>query len=376
MSFPLVPLAEVLVERRERIGSVDADELPLLGVSNQEGLHRSGKERIADMSRYFRVERDWFAYNPMRINVGSIGWAETDEQTGVISPDYVVFSCGERVLPRLVYLFLRSRTGLDAINFETAGSVRERLYFEALGRVKFPLPPLAEQRRIVARVEAIAARVTEARRHQVDSDQEISLLLMNFYRRITEGAPVRPLSEVAPLTRRPVSVDPDAQYPQIAARSFGRGTFHQPTLSGSDVTWQKPFRVHAGDILISNIKAWEGAIAVVKPEDDGRYGSHRYLTCVPIAGVATARFVCFHLLTPEGLHHVGEASPGSADRNRTTGSKALMQIPVPVPPIADQLRFDALQAKADALRGLQAETAAELDALLPAVLAKAFAGEL
>jgi hypothetical protein len=53
-----------------------------------------------------------------------------------------------------------------------------------------------------------------------------------------------------------------------------------------------------------------------------------------------------------------------------------MEIPTPVPPYAEQLRFDALQAKADALRSLQVETAADLDALLPAVLAEAFAGRL
>jgi hypothetical protein len=53
-----------------------------------------------------------------------------------------------------------------------------------------------------------------------------------------------------------------------------------------------------------------------------------------------------------------------------------MQIPIPIPAYEDQLRFDALQAKADALRSLQAETAAELDALLPSVLNQAFAGKL
>jgi type I restriction enzyme S subunit len=58
----------------------------------------------------------------------------------------------------------------------------------------------------------------------------------------------------------------------------------------------------------------------------------------------------------------------------------IRNLSLPVPPLAEQRRIvahlDALQAKADALRSLQAEASAELDALLPAVLAKAFAGEL
>ncbi len=55
-------------------------------------------------------------------------------------------------------------------------------------------------------------------------------------------------------------------------------------------------------------------------------------------------------------------------------------IPVPLPPLPEQRRIvaylDALQAKVDALRRLQEETGAELDALMPAVLDKAFKGEM
>ena len=178
------------------------------------------------------------------------------------------------------------------------------------------------------------------------------------------------------LTRRLVSVDRQQSYLQVTVRSFGRGTFHKPALAGSDITWQQPYLVKAGDILIINIKAWEGAIAVAKPEDGGRVGSHRYLTCVSVPGVATARFVCFHLLTSEGLYDIGEASPGSADRNRTLNSKALLRIPIPVPPFEQQVWFDQLCHQADALKRLQTETAAELNALLPSVLDKAFKGEL
>jgi len=53
-----------------------------------------------------------------------------------------------------------------------------------------------------------------------------------------------------------------------------------------------------------------------------------------------------------------------------------MRIPVPVPPYAQQVRFDSLCREVDALKRLQAETATEIDALLPAILDRAFKGEL
>jgi len=92
--------------------------------------------------------------------------------------------------------------------------------------------------------------------------------------------------------------------------------------------------------------------------------------------VATARFGCFYLLTPQNLHHLGEASPGSANRNRTLSSKALLQIPVAVPSFERQLCLTGFTKKMDAVRKLQIESSAELDALLPSILDKAFKGEL
>ncbi len=58
----------------------------------------------------------------------------------------------------------------------------------------------------------------------------------------------------------------------------------------------------------------------------------------------------------------------------------LSNTPIPVPPLAQQrgilAELDALQAEVDALKRLQAETAAELEALLPAILDRAFEGDL
>ena len=67
---------------------------------------------------------------------------------------------------------------------------------------------------------------------------------------------------------------------------------------------------------------------------------------------------------------------GQANVNATT----LKKLPLPLPDLHMQARIvteiDALQAKVDAVKALQTETAAELDAMMPAILHKAFKGEL
>jgi type I restriction enzyme S subunit len=184
------------------------------------------------------------------------------------------------------------------------------------------------------------------------------------------------MAEVAPLVRRKVDVHPEGQYPELGIRSFGRGTFHKPALGGLEVGTKKLFHIEPGDLIFSNVFAWEGGVAVAKPFDTGRFGSHRFITCVSKKGVATPTFLCFYFLTEEGLAKLGTASPGGAGRNRTLGIDALSRIQVPVPDYNQQLWFDLLQAKVDVLMRFQEETAAELDALMPSILSKAFSGEL
>lgn len=75
---------------------------------------------------------------------------------------------------------------------------------------------------------------------------------------------------------------------------------------------------------------------------------------------------------------VKAATKGSTFREITLGR--LRQLLVPLPPPSEQRRIvaelDELQAEVDRLKALQAQTAAEIDALLPAILDRAFKGEL
>jgi len=381
-AWPTVSLGELLRLERRRV-QVEPEKLYqeigiyCFGRGIFHKVPRTGFE-VGDKDLFLMKQGDFilqvtFAWE------GAIAIVSAAEDGMYGSTRYPTFRVDEsRCVTQFLLNYFKTEQGRQQLVKICLGSAgRNRvLSIKRIPEVLVPLPPLAEQRRLVARIEALATQIHEARTLREQIEIQRNAMLASAHRKIAENAPRKPLREVAPLNRRPVAVDIEKSYPAIAVRSFGRGTFHKPPLVGSEVTWEKAFLVKAGDILVSNIKAWEGALAVARQEDDGRVGSHRYLTCVPIEGIATARFVCSYLLSPEGLHGVSEASPGSADRNRTLSAKGFMSIPIPVPKYAEQLRFDALCREVDALKRLQAETAAELDALLPAILDRAFKGEL
>ena len=152
-------LGDYIREECNPLGSPGAQGLRLIGVSNEHGLHASSRDTADDLARYQRIERNWFAYNPMRVNIGSIGLADDDSKTGFTSPDYTVFSCRDGLDPHYLLHFLKSDYGLEAIGRNCSGAVRKRLYYSGLSEIEMPIPDIKQQRALVARIHSISATI-------------------------------------------------------------------------------------------------------------------------------------------------------------------------------------------------------------------------
>ncbi len=306
---------------------------------------------------------------------GAIALSKPEFNGCFVSPQFPTFLCDESQIYR-GYLgwVMRQPKFWDDLGSRTKGmgDRRRTLNPEAFFACQIQLPSLEEQRAIVARLDAIAdkARQVEAKLDGIEADAE-RLLAIRF-REIIEGAEWRTMAEVAPLVRREIEVDLEGGYPELGIRSFGKGTFHKPPLAGADVGSKRLFSIEPGDLLFSNVFAWEGAIAVAKHQDVGRFGSHRFISCVAYPEMVSHEFLRYYFLTPEGLEKIGEASPGGAGRNRTLGLEKLMALQVPVPKLAKQQAFDNLQTKLAEMKAKHAETRQSLKALLPSMLEQIF----
>lgn len=252
------------------------------------------------------------------------------------------------------------------------GITRDLLY-----DTQIPVPQdIAQQRQIVARIEEMLHRAEEASNIAVARNVELDLTLQSYYARLTAGAEWKPLAEVASLVRRAVKTKPDEQYEEMGIRSFGKGTFKKPVLTGKQIGSKRIYHIHEGDLVFSNVFSWEKAIAVAKKEDHGRVGSHRFITYLPRKGTATSEFLCHHFLSERGIEDIRAASPGSAGRNRTLGLKKLDKILVPVPDYEEQKRFAEIANRRQLVQKESAGIAIDMKLFTAALLAKAFRGEL
>lgn len=277
----------------------------------------------------------------------------------------------ERVMARYAYYYLSACKDTVLIPL-MQGTANMSMKVADIVGIEIPLPPLTEQQALVARLDALTEKTQQVEAHLDAVERDAEHLLALRFRDAIVDAPLQPMAEVAPSVRRPVEINIETRYRELGARSFGKGLFIKPDFDGAEATWQKPVWINSGDLVLSNIKAWEGAIAIAGEKHDGCIASHRYITCVPDPERATAGFLAYFLLSEDGLEKIGLASPGTADRNRTLSLGNLCKIEVPTPPLAVQKTFDRLQAEIVALKTKHTAIREANAALLPATLERVF----
>lgn len=185
-TWPMTDLGSVSRQLTERNGSRFGRE-SVMGVTKADGLVPMKEHVIAEeITRYLILPPSAFAYNPMRINIGSIVMSELSD-TVIVSPDYVVFACKPKQLdPRFLNHLRRTKAWSDFMTIAGNGSVRVRIYYASLADFEFHLPPLSEQAAIVeilddAEREVVALRSERAAFERQRDALATSLLLGRLY---------------------------------------------------------------------------------------------------------------------------------------------------------------------------------------------------
>lgn len=151
-NYPIVKLGLHIQEQSQKVKLYDYpnEEFGILGVNNKIGIFDAYKEKGTNINQaYKKMEIDWLAYNPYRINVGSIGMRTAEHQHEYISPAYVVFSCKETLLPDYLFKLFKTERFNKIINESTTGSVRQNLTFDILKSLDIVLPPVDFQKKFL-----------------------------------------------------------------------------------------------------------------------------------------------------------------------------------------------------------------------------------
>ncbi len=342
-----------------------------------------------------RVEAGDFIYSRLFAWRGAFGIISEDLDGGYVSGEFPTFAAvpGKVDLKFLNYWF-RIPATLEAVEADCTGSTpltRNRFKEEFFLALEIPLPPLSEQRRIVARIEQLAAQIEEARRlrHQATEQSEAltgsaaAKLLDNSdgWPRTTIEAVCDVRGGIQKCSARAPGANP-RRYITVAHVQRNRIDTGDPRFfEVSDEELQR-WRLLDGDVLVvegNGSSEQVGRTALFRGEIEDCVHQNHVIRVRPDQKQILPEFLNTYLNSPIGRGQMLERSRTTSGLYNLSVGR-INAIEFPLPPMAEQRRLvgylDGLAGPVARLARLQTETAAALDALLPSILDKAFQGDL
>ena len=363
MKVDWVSLGQVL-HRAGSATAVDPDGVyPTLGVkSHAKGAFDSGVLPGASTAykTLTQVRSGWLVYPKLMAWEGALALVPGSLDERWVTPEFVTYDVKSAALSREYLGHLFAWAGfLDWVRGGSAGTNvrRRRLQPAAFEAIRIPLPSRTDQDRI-------AAHLSRLDRGGTSVPPRLGTMLDRLVARATADVPRQGLGEVMRSSRQWLDVDVAASYRPIGVRGFGRGMIRYPEVTAESLSKLRYYPIEPGALIVSNIKAWEGAVCMAEPADAGRIASNRFLQYLPTSEAVATPWVEQYLLSTEGIASLAAASPGSADRNRTLSMAAFESIEVPVPEVRVQ---HAVVRIAHSMRRVQAQQARR-DRLAAAIL--------
>lgn len=397
--WPKVRLGEVLqsVERGEPVD--DSREYRLLGARwYGEGLFEKDKKSGHQVaaSRLYRVQEGDFIYNRLFAWKGSFAVVPAKFDGCHVSNEFPCFLADQSRIETafLRWWFRRESSWLAALGLSSGATPtsRNRLKEVSFLSMEIPLPPLSEQRRIVARIEELAAQIQEARTLRQQAAEEAAALVASetndlFTGEATRTWPTALLGQVAEirsgvtLGRQLIGRTIRLPYLRVANVQDGHldlGIVKEvEVLESEAATW----KLQRGDLLLTEGGDWDklGRGTIWREEIPNCIHQNHIFRVRTRPDDFMPEFLTKLIGSPVGKAYFQEASKQTTNL-ASINQRQLKAFRVFQPPLEEQCRIvsklDALKAEVDALKHLQTETAVELDALLPSILDKAFKGEL
>lgn len=391
-AWPKVRLGEVLSHRKEFITIDDLKEyrrprvqLHAQGIVLRDiiagAFIRTKKQQVCRVGEFLVAEID--------AKVGGFGIVPAELDGSLVSSHYFLFVIDETKLERaFLDYFIRTQAFREQVAAQGSTNYAAIRPTHVLG-YEIPLPSLAEQRRVVARIEELAAQIQEARTLRQQATEETEALAgaeaKQLFDRVADRSPIETSGDVRGGIQKSPHRLPGAnpvRYLTVAHVQRNRILTGDPRYFEVTAAELERWRLCAGDVLIieGNGSADQiGRTALFRGEIDDCVHQNHVIRIRPDTSRLLPEFLNSFLNSPAGQEAV-QAQSRTTSGLRTLSVGRIKAIQAPVPPLPDQRRIvaelDALQAEVDALKRLQTETAAELDALLPAILDRAFKGEL
>lgn len=392
--WPLVPLGHVLTERREE---PDADGLitgriPIVakvGFNDGKIQLRTASETKTGM---ILIQPGDLVVSGINAAKGAIAVYHSRNGDSIAATIHygAYIPNPSRVNVNYLWWLLRSKAFKELLSEYVPGGIKTELKAKRLLQVPVPLAPLPEQGRLVAILEQLSKTLQDARdvslQGQSRSSQYMESAIQDVMARYSNLGSFGSIVDFKPRSGPSFVTSPDWKGMPVLMPSSVTGFGVDPRKieygPGHERVSTKDL-LQPGDILIArgNKREQVGNAGIVPDEARGWVCANLLMRMQVNTKQVDPRFCIYWLRSPFMRDHVRKSMNGTNPNIQKINQKTILNYPFPVRACLDEQRkiisyLDQLESKIDELECVQALIAAELSAMLPAILDKAFRGEL
>ena len=339
--------------KKYTVRNKNSEDIPVYSVTNKQGFCRDyfGKEVASkDKSIYKIVPKGYFAYNPSRINVGSVDWQRNEERV-IVSPLYNVFSVSDKLEQQYLYYYLKSGFALQRINAIATGSVRDNLKLDMLCEFPIRIPDIEEQRLIVEKLDTINKIIRLQEQELKTLDDLVNARFVEMFGDVNDN-PYRyklfPIKDVIKKceagwsgngTQR-IKKDDEIAVLKVSAVTKGYFIPDEYKVLKDQYNIKKMITPQKGDLIFSraNTREMVGATAIIYenyptlilPDKLWRITFNEYVNV----------FYMKYILSSKSMRYkFSEASTGTSGSMYNISMEKFMAISIPIAPIELQNRF-------------------------------------
>ncbi|MGH8147918.1 MAG: restriction endonuclease subunit S [Rhodanobacteraceae bacterium] len=376
--WALVPLGDVMATHIDAVPTADLRMVNLAGVYGfGRGLFKRGQTSPMETTykAFHRLNGGDFVISSPKAWEGAVSRIPEEFDGWFLSPVFPTFHANsDRLDTRYLNWYCKRPAVWHQLHDRSKGmgARRESVSPTQFLSLRIPLPPLAEQQAIVARLDALADGTRQLSEHLDAIEADAAAFVLSIHHKLADGREVA-LSDMIELYEEAERICPDREYPQVGVRSFGGGLFAKAPVAAIATSYRAFNTLFQGALVLSQVKGWEGAIALTPPSLIGRFASPEYRTFRCIEGEASADYLGELVKTPWFWSLLQDATRGVGARRERTRPEQFLNIALPMPKYTDQCKAVRMFSRMNTLKTHHAALREANGALLPATLERLFA---
>lgn len=349
------------------------EDIPVYSVTNSQGFcteYFSKEVASQDKTTYKIVPRGYFAYNPSRINVGSVDWQKYEDRV-IVSPLYNVFSVSDEIDCQYLYYFFRSNIGRQMIKAKSSGSVRDNLKIEMLKEMTIPDISMREQQFCSSVLDKLQILIKLKCDEIKQMDELVKARFVEMF--VDRGYPVKTIGDVIDrkITRVAKAFDKTdvIQYLDISSIDSSSKTVKKLTrYILAEAPSRAQYVLKYNDIMYSTVRPNLQNVAINTCSEENVVGSTGFciLRCIGVT-VGYMWGVMNSISFTEAMTNqaTGASYPAVTD-------KVVYSYKIPIPPKEEQIVYEQLVRQIAKSKSVIEKSLKELETLQASLMQKYF----